>query len=111
MTDHQFKTFWNEAIVVSDRDEFISDSSLSTIWDEPADAPIPAERLRTLSKLWDAAHTSIKDMRQTLGLSRPEFSTRFLVPVRTIENWESGANKCPEYIRLALLQVAGLYTR
>lgn len=111
MTDHQFNILWGEASTSPDRAEFISDSALSALWDDPEGSPIPADRLRELDALWTAAHTSIKDMRQALGLSRPAFSARFLVPVRTLENWESGANKCPEYVRLALLQAAGLYTR
>lgn len=111
MTDHQFSILWGEALTSPDRAEFISDSALSTLWNDPEGTPIPADRLRSLDALWSAAHMSIKDMRQALGLSRPEFSARSLVPVRTLENWESGASKCPEYVRLALLQAAGLYTR
>lgn len=111
MTDHQFNILWGEASTSPDRAEFVSDLALSTLWDDPEGSPLPAERLRELDALWSAAHMSIKDMRQALGLSRPEFSARSLVPVRTLENWESGASKCPEYVRLALLQATGLYTR
>ena len=99
MTDHQFNILWGEASTSPDRAEFVSDSALSAIWDDPEGSPVPADRLRELDALWTAVHTSIKDMRQALG------------PVRTLENWESGASKCPEYVRLALLQAAGLYTR
>ena len=111
MTDHQFSILWGEASTSPDRAVFVSDSALSAIWDDPEGSPVPADRLRELDALWTAVHTSIKDMRQALGLSRPAFSARFLVPIRTLENWESGASKCPEYVRLALLQAAGLYTR
>lgn len=111
MTDHQFSILWGEASTSPDRAVFVADAAVSAIWGDAEDTPISADRLRELDALWTAAHMSIKDMRQALGLSRPAFSARFLVPVRTLENWESGANKCPEYVRLALLQAAGLYTR
>ncbi len=111
MTDKQFNTLWGEALTTPSREGFVSDFSLSSLWGDSEGAPVPAERITALGDLWTAAHTTVKDIRQALSLSRPAFSTRFLIPVRTLENWESGANACPEYTRLLLLQAAGLYTR
>ena len=31
--------------------------------------------------------------------SRAAFSLRYNIPIRTLENWESGKSKCPEYVR------------
>lgn len=69
MTDHQFSILWGEASTSPDRAVFVSDSALSAIWDDPEGSPVPADRLRELDALWTAVHTSIKDMRQALGLS------------------------------------------
>ena len=42
-------------------------------------------------------------MRKSLGDTQSEFAQRYNIPYRTIQNWESGLRKPPEYI-LELLQ-------
>lgn len=45
-------------------------------------------------------------IRALSGLSRAEYSRRYSIPVRTVENWEcdgANAHKCPEYVSLLLL--------
>lgn len=39
----------------------------------------------------------IKHLRQLTGLSQQAFGDYLHIPLRTIQNWESGTNKCPEY--------------
>ena len=50
---------------------------------------------------------TIKEMREYLNVSRAEFSRRYKIPVRTLENWESGKSKCPDYV-IQLLERAVL---
>lgn len=59
--------------------------------------------------LQDAANLTIKDIRAATGLSQAAFAKHFNIPRRTVENWESGTNVCPIYVRLLLAQVVGLY--
>lgn len=40
---------------------------------------------------------TIKESRIAAGLSRAEMSRQFKIPIRTLENWESGARKPPEW--------------
>lgn len=40
----------------------------------------------------------IRSMRKKLGMSVPAFSKRYGIPVRTLENWDSGIRKPPEYV-------------
>ena len=40
----------------------------------------------------------IKEMRESTGLSRKEFSEHTGIPVRTLEDWEAGRRTPPEYI-------------
>ncbi|MCC8047319.1 MAG: helix-turn-helix domain-containing protein [Clostridiales bacterium] len=42
---------------------------------------------------------TIKEMRQLLGLSQAAFSQKYGIPKRSIENWEGGVNKCPDYVK------------
>lgn len=111
MDDKMFSTLWEAAVAAADRDEFVSEWAASSIWADDPDEKIPARRLRHLGHLWDAAHISIKQIRQSLGLSQIDFATRFLISTRTVQNWEYGSTQCPEYVRLLLLQATGLYTR
>lgn len=45
---------------------------------------------------------NITEMRNYIGVSRAEFSRRYNIPIRTLENWESGKSKCPDYVRQLL---------
>ena len=46
---------------------------------------------------------NILEMRRCLGDTQSEFAQRYNIPYRTIQNWESGLRKPPEYI-LELLE-------
>ena len=41
---------------------------------------------------------SIKDIRLSTGLSQLQFSEALNIPTRTIQDWEQGKRKCPEYV-------------
>ncbi len=45
----------------------------------------------------DAAKT-IKELRESIGMSRKEFSEHTGIPVRTLEDWEAARRTPPEYI-------------
>ena len=40
----------------------------------------------------------IREMRTQLGDTQSEFSARYNIPFRTVQNWETGLRKPPEYI-------------
>lgn len=44
-----------------------------------------------------------KEIRGILGVSRAEFSRLYGIPVRTLENWDSGKNSPPDWM-LAILE-------
>ena len=46
---------------------------------------------------------NIREMRSRLGDTQSEFAARYNIPFRTIQNWETGLRKPPEYI-LKLLE-------
>lgn len=103
--DKLFLMLWSDALSSNDRDTFIS------AFDDAAAPDIPADRIDTLSRIWDAAHLTIRDIRQHTGLSQAAFATRYCIPTRTLEDWERGARSCPDYLRLLLAQATGLYGR
>lgn len=109
MTDKQFYSIFSDALSNegASREAFVSDWALSSIWDDGQD--FPEDRIAEIGDIWDVAHLTICDIRQHTGLSQAKFATRFCIPRRSVEDWESGARKCPDYLRLLLAQTVGLY--
>lgn len=46
--------------------------------------------------------STIKEIRETSGLSRAEFSRTYNIPVRTLEDWETEKRTCPQYVESLL---------
>lgn len=53
---------------------------------------------------------TVKEMREYLSVSRAVFSRTYKIPVRTLEDWESGKRNPPEYV-LYLLEKAVIFDK
>ena len=111
MTDAQFIAAWSEALTSTDRDAFISDMALSSIFPAPEDGSFGQGLIDRLGSIWDAAHRSIRQIAADAGLSGRKLAGRFGIPYRTMGNWLTGVNKCPDYTRLMMQECVGLLTR
>ena len=40
----------------------------------------------------------IKELRKKTGLSQSKFSSKFEIPVRTLQQWEQGISAPPDYV-------------
>ena len=40
----------------------------------------------------------VKTLREKYNLSRKQFTEMFDIPYRTLQDWELGNRKCPEYL-------------
>lgn len=87
----------------TDRDAFVSDLALSSIWDDDPDAEIPTERIEALSRLWDVIHLPISEL--LAPMTQAQACREFYVPRRTMQDWFSGARQCPAYVRLYLARL------
>lgn len=47
--------------------------------------------------------TTTKKLREASGMSRKQFAEFFGIPYRTLQDWELGNRKCPEYL-VALME-------
>ena len=110
MTNQQFSTCVSETQSYTDRDAYISDLSLSSLWGDPEDAPVPEQRIADLGQIWDAAHRTIRDIAAAAGTSVRQLAMRYAIPRRTAENWASGANEPQLHELLAIQQCEGLLT-
>lgn len=48
---------------------------------------------------------SIKELRKLTGLSQKDFGSRYDIPHRTIQSWETEQRSCPEYVENLLERV------
>lgn len=111
MTDKQFYFAMDEALTSSDRDTYVSDLALSSVFvDDPSNPPeeIDAELIGALGNIWDVAHMSIAEIRRATGLSQVAFCERFLLPRRTLQHWELDERECATYLRVLLADACGL---
>lgn len=102
MTVKQRNICIREMDAYTQRDAFVSDMALSSIWGDGPEDEIPPERIEELSRLWGAVHRGVKDIAAEAGLSHRKLAERFWVPYRTMENWCSGNRECPDYVRLMM---------
>lgn len=108
MTINQYRTAIAEAASYTDRDAYISELALSTIWGDSEDADIPATRVEKLGQIWDASRRTVKEIAAAAGLSCRKLAERFCIPYRTMEDWSAGKSTCPLYTRLMMQECLGL---
>ena len=60
----------SESLNYDDRDAFVSDLALSSIWEDAEESEIPQERIEWLGKIWNASHRSTKDIAKAAKFSR-----------------------------------------
>ncbi len=62
------------------------------------------ESLELLKAVYETAQLSFFDILEKSGKRKSEISDMFCIPIRTVEEWYSGKNRCSAYIRLMLLK-------
>lgn len=111
MTDKQFYFCYTEIPNYHDRDAYISDVVLSSIWEDAPGDDIPEARVEAAAKIWYAAHKSVKQIAADAGLSHRKLAERFCIPARTVEDWCAGKRTPPDYVRLMMQECLGLLQR
>ena len=114
MTDKQYTTCITEAQNYTDREAYISDLALSSIWCDGPEDDIPTARMEQLGNIYDAVHRSIKQIAADAGMSVRAMAIRFCIPQRTAESWcgtTDAARQCPMYTRLMMQECLGMLTR
>lgn len=99
-----------ESGAYADRDAYISDMALSTIWEDAEDADIPAERLALLGAIWDGTHCTIPKLIQKYDLTQTGFAQFFDIPLRTVQDWCGGRRTCPPYVAAMAAEILALHT-
>lgn len=101
-------TLLAETSAYTDRDAYISDLALSSMWGDAPEDDIPADRLALLGRVWDFAHMDFRAIRQASSLTQAAFADRFGIPKRTIEAWDEGQRTPPAYVLRMMAQLLGI---
>lgn len=64
---------------------------------------LDAEKAR-LSRIWELAHLSMKELISRTGMSQTSFAKGAGIPLRTVQNWCAGSRDCPVYVRFLLAE-------
>lgn len=107
MTDKQFYVVFGEALTANDKDAFVSDCALSSMFDDGQET-VSSELISELGRIWDVAHLSFNDIVAASGASLTDFAARYTIPYRTAQHWTAGDRECPAYVRLLLAKAEGL---
>lgn len=111
MTNKQYRLCVSEAENYTDRDAYLSDLALSSIWGDAEDAEIPDERIMAMGEIWDACHRSVKQIAAEAGISCRAMAEHFCIPPRTVEDWSAERRESPLYVRLMMQELLGLLHR
>ncbi len=82
---------------------FLSNVTLSVPDDAAGCVDLDAEKAR-LSRIWELAHLSMKELILLAGLSQTAFAKGAGIPRRTVQNWYGGIRECPAYVRFLLAE-------
>ena len=110
MIDKNVSMVWADAAQIDDRDAFVSDWGLSSIWGDPEEITDEqvAEHTTYAGRIWDAAHMSARELVARSGLTQAAFAERYCIGGSTVEAWCRGTRTPPEYAKLLLAQDLGL---
>ena len=99
-----FSRLYCETAGYTNVDMYISERGWqSDFMDELDDAGIDVGKL--LISVWELKHSDIAQLRKRSGLSKGEFSGRYGIPYRTVQNWEAEGTEHrdpPEYLKMLI---------
>ena len=103
--DRVFHKLWNAVDDYDLSDQYVSSLSTDTsIFNYDAYGITYQECLYLLRELYEAKNMSFKDLLEAAGAKKSDISHIFCIPIRTIEDWYSGKNRTPSYIKLMILR-------
>ena len=82
---------------------FLSNVTLSVPDDAAGCVDLDAEKAR-LSRIWELAHLSMKELISRTGMTQTSFAKGAGIPLRTVQNWCAGSRDCPVYVRFLLAE-------
>lgn len=106
MTYETYRDLIADALTAESEEMFISEPGWTDWMDEYGD---DTDRITDdMRNIYRVSHMTVRDLISASGMTKAAFSRRFLIPLRTVENWVSGIRPCPIYVRLMIADLLGL---
>ena len=102
-----FVKLWRGAEKECDKREYIRKYSSATSNDYINFKSIGLEYeevLYLLNEIHDKQHLEFKEILEAVRKRKSDIANTFCIPIRTVEEWYTGKNKCASYIRLMMLK-------
>lgn len=106
MSYKTFKMLYEQALSYDTTEAFIAERG----WQDWMDAyGEDAEKMvADMETIYTVAHMTIRDMISQVGMTQAAFADRFMVPLRTVQNWAIGQRECPAYVKVMMADFLGL---
>lgn len=106
MTYETYRNLVSDALSTENEEMFISAPGWADWMDEYGD---DTDRLVSdMRNIYQVSHMTMLDLLSASGLTKAAFSRRFLISLRTVENWVYGIHPCPIYVRMMIADLLGL---
>ena len=90
-----YSKLYQEALTYDDVDMYIGERGWQEWMDDYGEDNVQ-QITSILKSIFNLAHSTIKEMRETHKLGRAEFCRRYFKKLRTVENWDAGIVDTPE---------------
>lgn len=108
MTNKQIYRLYGETSNYTDPDAFASDAALSILDPDDPGQEVDMALFEQLRVLWHVANDPFKSLLGRMGLKQTECSTRFCIPLRTVQDWAGERRTPPPYVRLMMAEAVGI---
>lgn len=103
--DRIFHKIWNHIDKYTTMDDYVSSLSMDpSIFNYNSYGITYSECIYMLKSLYKAKNMSFKELIDAAGSKKSEISHIFCIPIRTVEDWYSGKNRTPSYVKIMLLK-------
>ena len=108
MTAKEIYRLFGEAANYAEPEAFASDAALSLLDPEDPGQELDMDMFEQLRTLWHVSNSPFKELLDRMGLTQTQCSTRFCIPLRTVQDWAGGRRTPPPYVRLMMAEAVGL---
>lgn len=97
-----FVKLYEEALDYKDVDMYISERGWQSWMDEFGSDDDTSVIVFILKNIFDLAKSTLREIRENKKMNRVNFSDRYKIPNRTVQNWEYGNSTLAEYDALLI---------
>ena len=105
LPDRIFHKLWDSIDNFNDRDDYVSSlSSEGSLFKYDSLGITYSECIFLLKNLFKAKNMTFREIIDAAGAKKNEISHIFCIPIRTVEDWYSGKNRTPSYVKIMVLK-------